>query len=193
MKANPNIDNEFDLLDLIKHGDETAFAKIYHRYWTELYLSAYKRLPEKEVCQDIIQNIFTTLWLRRDTVEINNLSAYLHTAVKFQVLKRIAREPKMHTASDDFISKLISPLESDHIIIEKETKRMIELFINALPKKRKAIFIKHYFEGLSTANIAVSLNVSQKTVQNQLATGFNGLKVRLTHLFLVILIISSAS
>lgn len=191
LKTHVNIEDESVLFALLKQGDETAFEKIYKRYWVELYNSAYKRLPEKEKCQDIIQNVFAGLWTRRNEVDIENPAAYLHTAVRFQVLKQIAKSQKNSFIATNFETELISPLASDDCILEKEAKTLIELYISALPEKRRNIFVMHYYEGLSTANIAVKLNVSRKTVQNQLTTASHGLRFRLTHLFFYVLIVTS--
>lgn len=191
LKIQLNIEDEHALFALLKQGDEIAFSKIYKRYWIELYNSAYKRLPEKEKCQDIIQNIFADLWTRREIVEIENPTAYLHTAVRFQVLKQISRNPQNNFLSENFISELISPLATDGELLEKEVKNLIELYIQALPKKRRHIFVMHYFEGLTTAKIAMQLNISQKTVQNQLTTASHALRFRLTHMFLYVLVILS--
>ena len=191
LKTQLNIENERALFDLLRQGDEIAFSKIYKLYWVELCNAAYKRLPEKEKCQDIIQNVFTDLWTRRAIVEIENPTAYLHTAVRFQVLKQVSRNPQNSFLSESFISELISPLATDGDLLEKEVKNLIELYIDALPKKRKNIFVMHYFEGLTTAKIAMQLNVSQKTVQNQLTTASHALRFRLTHMFLYVMFILS--
>lgn len=189
MTRSLNIENERLLFDLLKQGDQSAFEEIYRRYWTELYNAAYKRLPEKEKCQDIIQNVFMSLWTRREQVDLENPSAYLHTAVRFQVLKQIARNPKGSFLTETFQEELISPLATDAELLEKEVKDLIAYFIAALPKKRRDIFLKHYFEGLSTAKIAVELNISQKTVQNQLTTVSHALRLKLTHMFMILLIL----
>ncbi|WP_230383900.1 RNA polymerase sigma factor [Pedobacter endophyticus] len=180
------------LFDLLKQGDEAAFDKIYRLYWIDLYNAAYRRLPEKEKCQDIIQNVFADLWNRRTTLDLQNPLAYLHTAVRFQVLKHIARSPKGSFFADYFENQLISPLQADGELLEREAKGVIELFIKALPEKRRRIFLLHYYEGLSTAKISVALNVSQKTVQNQLTTATHALKFRLTHLFVLVVSVYSA-
>lgn len=189
MKIHLNSENEQSLFALLRQGDEKAFAQIYKSYWPELYNAAYKRLPEKEKCKDIIQNVFTDLWNRKGDLELANPAAYLHTSVKFQVLKQITRVPKNSSFSERFETELISPLTTDSGVLEKEAKKLVELYIQALPTKRKNIFVMHYYEGLSTANIAVRLNVSRKTVQNQLTTASHGLRFRLTHLFLYLMII----
>ena len=180
-----NSERDRALFDLLKQGDESAFARIYNLYWVALYNAAYKRLPEKEKCQDIIQNIFTDLWNRKTELDLENPLAYLHTAVRFQVLKHIARSPKNNSFAESLENELISPLAADAGLLEKEVSELIALFIKALPEKRRKIFILHYFEGLSTAQIAIELNVSQKTVQNQLTTATHALRLRLTHLFLL--------
>ena len=186
LKSHLNIEDNLLLFDLLRQGNESAFEKIYKQYWAELYNAAYKRLPEKEKCQDIIQNVFTDLWTRRATLTIENPSAFLHTAVRFQVLKQISRGSKKNFLSES-LSELVSPLESDGELLEKEAKSLVALYISALPPKRRNIFVLHYMEGLSTAKIAVQLNVSQKTVQNQLTTASQGLKFKLTHMLLLFL------
>jgi RNA polymerase sigma-70 factor (ECF subfamily) len=184
LNASRNSEHDNVLFDLLKQGDEAAFGKIYKFYWVELYNAAYKRLPEKEKCQDVIQNVFADLWNRRETLELENPLAYLHTAVKFQVLKHISRKPKDSFFTESFENQLISPMQADGELLDREVKGLLELFIKALPEKRRKIFLLHYFEGLSTAKISVQLNISQKTVQNQLTTATHALKFRLTHLFL---------
>lgn len=186
MNIERNNEHDYALFDLLKQGDEVAFGKIYTLYWIELYNAAYKRLPEKEKCQDIIQNIFTDLWNRKAELDLANPVAYLHTAVRFQVLKHIARSPKNSFFGESFENNLISPLQADGILLEKEVAELITLFIKALPEKRRKIFVMHYFDGLSTAKIAFELNISQKTVQNQLTVATQALRLRLTHLFLFV-------
>lgn len=181
--------DELVLFALLKQGDESAFEKIYRLYWQQLFNSAYKRLPDQEKCKDVIQNVFTDLWNRRENVTLDNPAAYLHTAVRFQVLKQIGKNSKNSAFSETFESELISPLAADGEVLEKEVRVLIELFIKALPPKRRDIFLMYYFKGLSTAKIAVELNVSQKTVQNQLTTASNALRLRLTQLFLSLLLL----
>jgi len=171
------------LVASLKQGDEQAFECIYNKYWYELYKSAFKRFPDKDKCQDIVQNVFTDLWNRRTEVEILNLPAFLHTAVRYQALKAISKRSFSSTFTNIFETEIISGLQTDEVLLSKEAKTLVEQFINALPAKRRQIFVMHYTHELSTAQIAVKLKVSQKTVQNQLTTASHALRLRLTHLF----------
>ncbi|RYY06810.1 MAG: sigma-70 family RNA polymerase sigma factor, partial [Sphingobacteriaceae bacterium] len=178
-----NIENDLLLLAALKLGDEIAFKNIYNNYWLTLFNSAYSHIKDKEKCQDIIQNVFTDLWNRRTELEIQNLQAFLYTAVRFQALKAIHQNARQTYFVDAFDTKIISSLKTDEVLLEKEAKNIVELFIKALPEKRRHIFLLHYFDELSTADIAGRLNVSQKTVQNQLTTASHALRLRLTQLF----------
>lgn len=183
MSNNIDIEDDLALFALVKQGDNPAFEHIYNKYFALLFKTAYKRLPDKDKCQDVVQNVFVDLWKRRTALEIRDLQAYLHTAVRYQALKVIARQPGRTTFVADFEKEIISSLHADEILLDKEAKNLVEQFIGALPAKRRAIFIRHYIDELSTAQIAVELNVSQKTVQNQLGTASFALRLRLTQLF----------
>lgn len=191
MISNVDLDQDLVLISLIKKSDSAAFEEIYNKYWRLLYNSAYKRLADKGKCQDIIQNIFADFWNRRTELEIQNLQAYLYTAVRFQTLKAISQNTRHTVFVDVFDEKIISSLNTDGILLEKETKTIINQFIKALPEKRRNIFLMHYIDALTTADISCRLKISQKTVQNQLTTASHALRLRLAQLFSYAVFIAS--
>lgn len=168
-----------ELIDLLKVGDESAFTELYRRHWQSMFNGAYKRLQDTEQSQDIVQNIFTDLWERRGEVEIDNLPAYLHTAVRFQVIKQTTRQPQNSGFLNAFETTLTSSGQTDDALLENEVLDLLKLWIAALPEKRRAIFLLYYFEDRSTSDIALHLEISQKTVQNQLNTATTTLRSRL--------------
>jgi RNA polymerase sigma factor (sigma-70 family) len=178
------------LLALLKANNREAFTLIYRKFWPILYNYAYKRLKDQDQCKDVIQNIFTDLWVRRDELDIKNLSAYLHAAVRFQVYQFSAKQPKnsiLFTALEEI---LVSPFQSDSEVVNEELGKMVELWIMALPEKRRKIFLMHYYDELSTKEIALQLNISQKTVQNQLNTASTYFRARFAHLLSISVLIS---
>jgi RNA polymerase sigma-70 factor (family 1) len=178
-----------ELTVLLSQGDQLAFTEIYRKYWEKIYNSAYRRLRDKEQCQDIVQNVFASLWDRRGEVVIKGLSAYLHTAIKFQVIKYVTRKPQNAELIESFENLISSPVQIDNELFEKEIIKMLDLYIAALPRKRKEIFLLYHLEGRSTSQIAEKLDISQKTVQNQINTVNQALRIRLQNL-LIILIVS---
>lgn len=182
---------EKQLLLLMAEGDKESFSVIYRNYWHELYCEAYKRLGNKEQSEDIVEEIFISLWERRINLQIENLSAYLYTAVRYRVYNYVARNRITDKFYEPF-ETLVSPSGADAIMIGKELEQLARIYIDALPKKRKKIFALYFDENLSTREIAEQLNISQKTVQNQLGTAMNGLRACILPMVLCLICLFSA-
>ncbi|MRG44207.1 RNA polymerase sigma-70 factor [Chitinophaga sp. SYP-B3965] len=182
--------NEQHLLQLLSQSNAEAFETLYASYWESLYNAAYKRLRNEDQCKDVVQDVFTDLWTRRETLAIENLGAYLHTAVRFQVLKLINKRSTTDAFTDPFESVIISYLNADGKIREKELSRIIHAWMEELPRKRREIFLLHFEQERSTKEIALQLNISQKTVQNQLGTAVQSLHA---HIAIQLLLIVASS
>ena len=169
------------LLQLMVGGDQCAFSAIYRKYFQLLYNSAFKRLNSHTHCNDVLQNVFVDLWARKNDLEINNLTAFLLGAVRYQVYKVVYKEQRETTFFDSFDSLLTAPV-SDENILDKELKTLFNAWVMALPEKRRQIFRLRYETCLSTNEIAEKLSISQKTVQNQLNRASTELRSRLTEL-----------
>jgi len=180
--------SELQLAALLREGDGEAFVEIYRRNWRSMYNSAFKRLRDEKQSEDLVQNIFTDLWERRGEVEIENIAAYLLTAVKFQVIRHTTRNPGSSPLTDSLESTLISSLQPEDSLIEQETLEIVKLWISALPEKRREIFLMYYREELSSSRIAEMLGISKKTVQNQLLTATNSIRDQLSKILFLFLI-----
>ncbi|WP_413997881.1 RNA polymerase sigma factor [Flavobacterium sp. W1B] len=184
-----NTHTDKELLMLLSNDNKTAFEEIYHRYWQTLIDMSFKRIKDIDNSKDIVQNVFIDLWNRRRKVEIENLAAYLNTAVRFQVFKLFSKKktnPMFIELLDTMISTQNSPENELH---DKELTIVFDTWLKCLPEKRKKIFILHYQENLSTKEIAERLEISQKTVQNQIGRATNDLydKVILSTILLIAL------
>ncbi|MDO7743546.1 MAG: RNA polymerase subunit sigma-70, partial [Pedobacter sp.] len=72
-----------ELSSLFKGGDEASFAEIYNRFYGILYIHACKRLRDEEEARDIIHELFTSLWTRRESFDVTaNLAGYLYAAMR---------------------------------------------------------------------------------------------------------------
>lgn len=176
-----------DLMLEIKRDDNAAFTELYYRYWESLYNSAYKRIHDEAICKDIIQDVFTDIWVRRDSLEIDNVAGYLFTAVRFQVFKFISKS-KLTTPFLQTFENIVDPsTTTDSNINQKELNILVNAWIETLPKKRRNIYVLHNSEHLSTKEISQRLKISQKTVQNQIATALHNLRSKIAHLLTVFL------
>ena len=167
-----------ELFLLIKKDDYSAFDELYNRHWLQLFNKAYKRLPDKEACGDILQDIFADLWNKRAVREIENVSAYLGAAVKNKIYTLLAEGKAGHHFVQPF-ENMMSTATADSSFNQKEINKLLYLWMQSLPKKRREIFRLKYYEGASTRLISEHLNISQKTVQNQLLLAFRDLRVHI--------------
>lgn len=165
------------LLSLLAAEDKTAFELIYTRYWKQLYNTAFQRLKCAVQAEEIVQEIFIKIWTRRKELDIHNLAGYLNTAVRLSVYNYVERDLASRHFYEPFETITIADTSgADSILQEKELKRLFEAYIDALPRKRREIFLLHINDNLSTKEIAQRLGISQKTVQNQIGTTMQGLR-----------------
>lgn len=180
-----------ELFHKLQAGDIGAFDAFYRRHFDQLYLAAYRRLQHAEACKDIIQEVFTDCWQRREQISNDNPVAYLHRAVRLQVFKYAARTSRLAFFGPAEEMGTLAAAATDTLYY-KELVQLIELWIDTLPEKRREIFLLHYKEHLSTRLIAEKLNISRKTVQNQIGLAFTDLRGKLPDVA-VLLVLGTAT
>ncbi len=179
------------LADLIGKGDADAFSEIYNRYRGVLYLHALRMLKNEDEAKDIVQDLFTVLWVKRNDIEVTGtISGYLYSAVKNRILDHIARNQtrkKYISSLAGFISE--GEFVTDNQIREKELTTLIEKEVELLPEKMKQIFKLSRLNNLSHKDIALELKLSDKTVKKQVSNALIILKKKLDVAFLLLLIL----
>lgn len=176
MKMYHSYDNE-QLLQLVAKEDERAFTTIYERYWHKLYSIAYNRLKNEQEAEDIVHDVFVSLWHNRHKNQIESLENYLATATKYLVFAILRKKEKdrqyaaVHKASGIIEMSVEASLHYKRIleIIQEETEK--------LPEKCKLIFKYSREKGMPVKQIAKELNLSPKTVENQLTKALRQLKL----------------
>jgi RNA polymerase sigma-70 factor (family 1) len=173
-----------ELLILLKEESRDAFAEIYRRYWSLMYMHAFKMLKDEDDTRDILQDVFTGLWLNRETIDQNsNLAGYLYTCARNKVLDLIAKQ----RVRVNYLDSLASFIETNgnriiDSITEKELAQALEKEIQQLPAKMKQIFEMRIHKHLTYKEIATELSLSDKTVKKQINNAIKILRPRLHHL-----------
>lgn len=168
--------SDFELTDLLKEGDAAAYTVIYNRYFEELFIHAANRLNDKEEAQDVIHELFVTIWNKRQSLFIkSDLAAYLYTSVRNRILDVIAHR---HVESK-YIDSLQGFLDhgyciTDHLVRERQLAALIQKGISELPLKMREVFELSRNHSMSHKEIAVQLNISEQTVRKQVN---NALKI----------------
>lgn len=174
---------DIELWQQVKADNSEAFDELITRFWPLLFNSAYKRVASREVCEDLVQDIFLHIWLRRASLKIEHLGSYLQTAIRFRVYTHYSRNKFTRDFLELFENITDNAALADEQLKYKELRSLIRAWINTLPAKRQRIFKLYIEENLSTREIARELNITQKTVQNQLNRSFGSLKAKLSGTF----------
>ena len=188
----PSAWTDSDLLAALPTGNGEAFAEIYKRYGLLLLEQASRKTGSREAAEEIVQDIFTALWQRREhAASIKKLPEYLSTAVKFRVINLI----KNRYAHDDYAAYRRSlATEADHHtendLAATDLAGALHAGLTHLPSHTREIFQLSRFEHQTVPEIAGRLKLTPKAVEYHITRALKLLRVSLKD-FLVLLFIFS--
>jgi len=164
--------------------DISGFEALFEVNYQPLCATAYRIVQDKDIAEDIVQDVFYKLWERRDSLRISStLKAHLfqntidHSVNYIKLYKnaiKSSRQPRLEPASG---IKSIEPLAL------KEGHR-VEVAVKSLPEPCRLVFLLSRYEQLSYKQIAERLDISVKTVENQMPKAFRYLKSYLLAVFI---------
>ncbi|WP_343671094.1 RNA polymerase sigma-70 factor [Chitinophaga sp.] len=176
------------LLQLLAAGSQASYTVIYARYSEILFRHAYNMLEDRAEAEDVIQEVFLVLWTKRaDVAGAKSLSAYLYTSVRNRILNHLTHQKVV----DKYLDSIRNYMETggynaDELLREKELAAVIEKEIGAMPPKMREIFLMSRDQQLSHKSIGELLNISDKTVKQQVYKAVKQLKGRVDNFFKVI-------
>ncbi|WP_205529390.1 RNA polymerase sigma-70 factor [Taibaiella koreensis] len=168
---------------------ETEFEQVFKSHFKALHAYACTILQEEAMAEEIVQQVFFKLWEKRDQVNIQqSLNAYLYRSVYNECLnylkhKKVRKAHQSHTlytagtASDQVSRKVIA----------RELEEKIADALNQLPEQCRTIFQMSRFEELKYREIADKLNLSVKTVENQMGKALKIMRMQLVEYLPVLL------
>lgn len=165
------------LLARVALGDQTAFAELHRYYWHEIFTLALSFLKSPELAEDILQEVFVKLWLKReDLPSIEDFTPYLMVMVRNEVISFLRRntvQEKLkrlyweNNAGENTIPDLSSG----------DTAVLIAAALARLPEKQQYVFNLSREKGLSHEQIAKETGLSPKTVSNTITIVLNHLRI----------------
>lgn len=169
------LNNEDGLFRKMQEGDWTAFNLFFREYMEELYLYAYAFVKEREVAEDIVQDVFIYLWTNRSKISYTGpVCGYLMRAVKNACINhRVHTKVKEKYQQEVLMSGSEIPEETENI---EELCRKLNETIDKLPPKCREIFVMGCVEGLTYSEIADQLEVSVNTVKTQMKFAYRKIR-----------------
>jgi len=157
-------DSDQELLKQLQANNDSAFSQIYNRYWERLFFMAHKRLSSADDAKEIIQNIFFTLWQKRNQLQIENLSLYLAAMTRYAVYRYLADEKRRTGLLKDFSNGSKKTADSFDI----DNRQLLDILTqltNGLPATYRIIFIHHKLMDQPLEQVAEELGVSSRTAE----------------------------
>lgn len=167
------------LVKLLRVGEQEAFEEIYQRYWQKLLRSAQFKIRSKEIIEELLQDLFISLWEKREKVIIENLEAYLNTSLKYLIINQIKKQMLQERFIEYSFKRLEQTDDVDESVAFNELSVAIEKAIEQLPEKTQQIFRLNRLEYLSVKEIAQKLNIPERTIEYHITQALKSLRFNL--------------
>lgn len=173
--------NESHLIRQLADGDSRAFGRLYDHYAPELMGMCMKYVHIQEDAEEIIEDVFVSLWNNRDNLRrTDSIRPLLYRSLRNRAIDSFRRRINSPIYAD-FVEtvNLHAPDSGINNIEYKEFERAIIAVIDTLPPTQKAVVILSKLENMSNAEISERLNLNIQTVKNSLSMGLSKLRERL--------------
>lgn len=173
--------NEPELLRQVADGSESAFKRLFDSYERRLYTYAYKLTASREATEDIVQDIFLTLWAMREKLpEIRNLNAYLHRSAHNACMRSMRNMARETLVQHYLKSKATGIEEAGNQLLSKEIRTQIQNLVDRLSPKQRQAFLLSREEGLRHEEIAQRMGIALNTVKTHLGDALKFLRDELS-------------
>lgn len=157
-----------ELISRLAEDGEQVIDLLFRRYYRFVCVAVYRILSDENLSEDIAQEVFYELWKKRHRINIQtSLKAYLKRAAVNKSLNYI-RDQKIKF-EEVGKAPVLSTKSHNAQLEAKELQEQINLAVNALPERCRIIFSLSRFEEMSYQEIANTLQISTKTVENQIS------------------------
>lgn len=176
-----HISDEDELIQRLSNHDRGAFEQIFKTYYSDLCKFCVKYVRDEQVAEEVVQEVFINIWERRASLTITtSVKSYLFTAIRnrsFNYLK--LQLPKEQKKVDLDGVGFIEEDSKEQQMIMDELKDYVHSAIESLPNKCRIIFNLSRNAGMTYKEIAEELDISVKTVENQIGLALKKLRENL--------------
>ena len=180
--------DEQQLVFQLKNGNQASFQKLYAVYAPKLFAFSRKYLNSQEDAEEIVQEVFLRIWEKRGNIDENqSFSSYVIQAAKHRIFNGFRKKVNEQAYLDFLIYADNSYSNFTELDVEyQEVKEKAESAIESMPPKRQEIFRLSRESGLKNKEIAEKLQISIKTVENQMGQALKYLRGELSEYHMLI-------
>lgn len=166
------------MVHLMAIDDAQAFKQFFDLLYPRFYRLAFYYIKSDALSEEIVSDVFLKIWNSRKRLpEIDNLDVYFFAAIKNQACTYIKREARrLYQDAQSARSSNLEYTEPENLLIAKDLAHAVEQAISALPEKCQMIFRLIREDGMAYKDVADLLDISIKTVENQMTIAVKKLK-----------------
>lgn len=173
------IGEEKALLEKTAAGDKAAFKSLYDHYWDDLYALALSFLKSPDWAQDLVQDIFVKLWVKRaELPSIGQFRPYIFVMVRNGIVSAL-RQKRLRDRYRQSLPGHFLAAAADSPLGGKELEGLIREAVARLPPPQDLLIRLTREQGLSHEEIAERLGMAKKTVSNNLTKALNSIRLYL--------------
>jgi RNA polymerase sigma-70 factor (family 1) len=173
--------SEEKIIHRLRKGESSAFDEVYYQYSRNVYRFAYSFLKIRQDAEEVMQEVFLRVWRNRSTLnEYYSLKAYLFSISYNVIIDEFRKRLKDSKYKEFLVNRAeLSNLDTENSVAFSELNERYTSAVEHLPEKRKKIYKLHREDGLSYKEIADKLNISPRTVENQISQALKYLRSKL--------------
>lgn len=182
-----------ELLSLLQEDSVNAFNVIYERYSQPLYLFILSKIDGADAGKDVLQDLFTSLWERRQSINVNeSLKSYLYQSARHKIIDIYRKNSTYRKYLQQLIEHFdVQPGGIAELVDSKTRTQDVFETINHLPERMKEIFMLSRVEHQTVEQIALRLGLSQQTVKNQITKALKILRANHARTDLVLFLLTT--
>jgi RNA polymerase sigma-70 factor (ECF subfamily) len=174
--------NELAHIEGLRQGSQASFEVIYKQYFNALYRYSFSILNDPHLAEEMVQNVFLKIWEKKGELVVqSSLKAYLYRAVHNASMNRIKHEKvkQQYESHTTHAMKTVKSQNPAQLSQYKQLQVALQSALEELPEQCRTVFQLSRFDELKYREIAVELNISEKTVENHMSKALKLLRLKL--------------
>jgi len=161
--------------------DAKTFETVYQLYFEKVYAICYNNIRDIEPAREMVQDIFRSLWERRDELELENINNYLIKAAKFKAFEYIRNKvsQQQHLCQKYEGCTNSSNCTEEHVFFNNLNEK-VNILIDTLPCQCKRVYKMSRENGLSNKEIASVLLITERAVEYHISKALSVLRLNLS-------------
>jgi RNA polymerase sigma-70 factor (ECF subfamily) len=186
-RSSPETDQQ--LFTRLRAGEATALDELFRRHYADLCRVALRFVNNEQEAEDIVQELFVSIWEKRTTQrdDLVSVGPYLRRATRNRSLNFLRDRKRIPVDDGEVPITIPTPNQADFGLEQDELRDQIHGAIDALPERCRLVFVMSKVEDMTHKEIAAALDISPKTVENQMTRAYRYLRQWLSLLLLTTL------